>query len=87
MYAVLNAMATFPSDNNGQTYEVLSNALVCRILFVTGAVSVDGIPKADHGEVAFIGWSNVGKSSLVNMVGLFYRLVCFCVQIDDIVLF
>jgi len=68
VYAVLNAMATFPSDNNDQTYEALSNALVRRIVFVTGAVTVDGIPKADRGEVVFIGRSNVGKSSLVNMV-------------------
>lgn len=68
VYAVLNAMATFPSDNNDQTYEALSNSLVRRIAFVTGAVNIDGCPKADRGEVVFIGRSNVGKSSLVNMV-------------------
>lgn len=32
---------------------------------------MDGCPEADRGEVAFIGRSNVGKSSLVNMVRLF----------------
>jgi len=68
VYAVLNAMATFPSDNNDQTYEALSNSLVRRILFITGAVAMDGCPEADRGEVVFIGRSNVGKSSLVNMV-------------------
>jgi len=68
VYSVLNAMATFPSDNNDQTYEALSNALVRRTVFVTGAVTVEGIPEADRGEVVFIGRSNVGKSSLVNMV-------------------
>jgi len=68
VYSVLNAMATFPSDNNDSTYEAVSNALVRRILFVTGAVSIDGCPKADRGEVIFMGRSNVGKSSLVNMV-------------------
>jgi len=68
VYAVLNAMSTFPSDNNDETYEALSNSLVRRILFITGAVSMDGCPKADRGEVVFIGRSNVGKSSLVNMV-------------------
>jgi len=68
VYAVLNAMATFPSDNNDQTYEALSNSLVRRIVFVTGAVNIEGCPKADRGEVVFIGRSNVGKSSLVNMV-------------------
>jgi len=68
VYSVLNAMATFPSDNNDQTYEALSNSLVRRTVFVTGAVTVDGCPEADRGEVVFIGRSNVGKSSLVNMV-------------------
>mmetsp|Transcript_17850 Transcript_17850/g.38749 ORF Transcript_17850/g.38749 Transcript_17850/m.38749 type:complete len:603 (+) Transcript_17850:202-2010(+) len=68
VYAVLDAMATFPSDNNDRTYEALSNALVRRTLFITGAVSLTGCPPADRGESAFIGRSNVGKSSLVNMI-------------------
>lgn len=68
VYAVLNAMATFPSDNNDRAYEALSNALVRRVLFVTGAIDMAGCPPADRGEAAFIGRSNVGKSSLVNMV-------------------
>ena len=68
VYSVLKAMSTFPSDNNDRTYEALSNALVRRTLFITGAVNKDGFPKADRGEVVFIGRSNVGKSSLVNMV-------------------
>jgi len=68
VYSVLAAIATFPSDNSDESYEALSNALVRRTLFVTGAVSLAGCPKADRGEVLFIGRSNVGKSSLVNMV-------------------
>lgn len=36
----------------------------CR--FVTGAADVGGIPPGDLPEVAFVGRSNVGKSSLVN---------------------
>lgn len=68
VYAVLNALTTFPSDNDDETYEALSNALVRRVVFVTGAVSLAGCPEADRGEAAFIGRSNVGKSSLVNMV-------------------
>lgn len=67
-YSVLSAMSTFPSDNDDPTYEALSNALVRRVLFVTGAVSMDGLPKADRGEAVFIGRSNVGKSSLINMI-------------------
>mmetsp|Transcript_23051 Transcript_23051/g.32478 ORF Transcript_23051/g.32478 Transcript_23051/m.32478 type:complete len:616 (-) Transcript_23051:322-2169(-) len=68
VYSVLNAMTTFPSDNDDLTYEALSNALVRRTVFVTGAVDMNGCPKADRGEAVFVGRSNVGKSSLVNMV-------------------
>jgi len=68
VYAVLRAMTTFPSQNDDRTYEALSNALVRRTVFVTGAVDMTGLPKADRGEAVFIGRSNVGKSSLVNMI-------------------
>lgn len=68
VYSVLNAMTTFPSDNTDRVYELLANALVRRVVFVTGAVSMDGCPPSDRGEAVFIGRSNVGKSSLVNMV-------------------
>jgi len=78
VYAVLNAMATFPSDNNDRAYEALSNALVRRVLFVTGAIDMAGCPPADRGEAAFIGRSNSGKSSLVNMVSCFASITrCF----------
>lgn len=68
VYSVLNAMNSFPSNNDDETYEALSNALVRRTLFITGAVSIEGCPDEDRGEAVFIGRSNVGKSSLVNMV-------------------
>jgi len=71
VYSVLNAMTTFPPENRDDVYEILSNALVRRTNFITGAVSMDGMPKADRGEAVFIGRSNVGKSSLVNMVSEF----------------
>ncbi|EED91354.1 predicted protein, partial [Thalassiosira pseudonana CCMP1335] len=61
-------MIAFPSENKDGTFEALCNALVRRTVFVTGAVGMDGCPEADRGEVAFIGRSNVGKSSLVNML-------------------
>lgn len=69
VYAVLNAMTAFPTmplDDN--IYEIVSNALVRRVVFITGAVSMSGCPPMDRGEAAFIGRSNVGKSSLVNMI-------------------
>ncbi|KAL7532880.1 hypothetical protein ACHAXR_006650 [Thalassiosira sp. AJA248-18] len=68
VYTVLDAMITFPPENKDVTFEALCNALVRRTVFVTGAVDMDGCPEADRGEVAFIGRSNVGKSSLVNML-------------------
>lgn len=34
--------------------------------FVKGVVALDGLPPADRPEVAFVGRSNVGKSSLLN---------------------
>lgn len=68
VYSVLAAMSTFPSDNDDLVFEAISNALVRRVLFVTGAVEMSGCPPADRGEAVFIGRSNVGKSSLVNMI-------------------
>ena len=68
VYAVLKAMTTFPSDNDDRVFEAVANALVRRVLFVTGAVSMGGCPPPDRGEAVFIGRSNVGKSSLVNML-------------------
>lgn len=77
VYSVLTAMTSFPSQNDDQTYESLSNALVRRTNFITGAISMEGCPEEDRGEVVYIGRSNVGKSSLVNMVSsLFYVWRC-----------
>jgi GTP-binding protein len=68
-YSVLNAMTTFPSvENSDRLYELLANVLVRRVIFVAGAVTMEGCPVPDRGEAAFIGRSNVGKSSLVNMI-------------------
>ncbi|AWV99780.1 ribosome biogenesis GTP-binding protein YihA/YsxC [Arcticibacterium luteifluviistationis] len=36
--------------------------------FITSAATIDGCPKPIHPEYAFIGRSNVGKSSLINML-------------------
>lgn len=68
VYFVLDAMVVFPPENKDIIFEALCNALVRRTCFVTGAVGMDGCPVANRGEVAFIGRSNVGKSSLVNML-------------------
>jgi len=67
-YSVLSAMSSFPSDNDDLIYEALSNCLVRRVLFIKGVVNMEGLPPPDRGEAVFIGRSNVGKSSLVNMI-------------------
>lgn len=68
VYSVLDVMMSLPFENHDRVFELLSNALVRRVVFVTGAVTMDGCPIPDRGEAAFIGRSNVGKSSLVNMI-------------------
>ena len=86
VYSVLNAMTTFPSENDDRVFEALSNSLVRRVLFVTGAVDMSGCPTADRGEVAFIGRSNVGKSSLINMVRISSKHLiarCNCLTKSD----
>jgi GTP-binding protein len=55
-------------DPDPAWYEIVQNALVRRVVFVTGAVSLASCPKPDRGEAVFIGRSNVGKSSLVNLL-------------------
>ncbi len=38
------------------------------VSFVTGAVSMETMPSKKIPEVGFIGRSNVGKSSIINMI-------------------
>eukprot|EP00957_Ditylum_brightwellii_P162705 12390185-Ditylum_brightwellii.AAC.1 len=48
-------MTMFPSDNSNRTYEALSNALVQRTVFATGAVGMSGLPMTHCGEAVFVG--------------------------------
>ncbi|GMH82123.1 hypothetical protein TrVE_jg12985 [Triparma verrucosa] len=68
VFSVLRALTTHPAPNTDGIYEALANALVRRVTFLKGSVSMSTLPPPDRGEVAFIGRSNVGKSSLVNMI-------------------
>src|SRR6476620_11050515 len=43
--------------------------------FVTTAVAPDGYPRADRPEIAFVGRSNVGKSSMINALTQRKKLV------------
>ncbi|CAM9612596.1 unnamed protein product [Scytosiphon promiscuus] len=69
VFKVLDVMAAAGVDGDDETYEWLANAAVRGVDFVTGAVSMATLPKEPVlPEAAFIGRSNVGKSSLINMV-------------------
>ena len=48
--------------------QALANAMVHDVSFVTGGVSMATLPQLGLPEAAFVGRSNVGKSSLVNML-------------------
>jgi ribosome biogenesis GTP-binding protein YsxC/EngB len=68
VFALLDAMTSAGVVANDETYEVVANAAVRSVDFVTGAVSMETLPRKWMPEAAFIGRSNVGKSSLINMV-------------------
>ena len=56
------------SDQDNDILQLLCNAYLKDLTFVKGAVSMDTLPPSERPEVAFIGRSNVGKSSLINML-------------------
>jgi GTP-binding protein len=68
VFAIVDAMRASNVELNDETFEFLANAAVRQVDFVTGAVSMDTLPEPLIAEVAFVGRSNVGKSSLVNMI-------------------
>ena len=49
-------------DRSGQ------GLIIKTAVFVTGSPSARQAPEPDHPEVVFVGRSNVGKSSLINMI-------------------
>ena len=56
------------TDNDNDFLQIITSAYMRDIDFITGAVSMQTLPSSDFMEVAFIGRSNVGKSSLINMI-------------------
>lgn len=66
--ACLDAMAASSIEPDAEAYQAMVNALVHQVTFVKGGVSMDTLPQLPLPEVAFVGRSNVGKSSLINMV-------------------
>lgn len=68
VFATVDSMRAAHVELNNETFEFLANAAVRQVEFVTGAVSMETLPPPLGAEVAFFGRSNVGKSSLVNML-------------------
>lgn len=68
VFGVLNAMRSAEVSPSHETFEFIANATVRTVDFVMGAVSMNTLPMPLDAEVAFCGRSNVGKSSLVNML-------------------
>ena len=68
VFMVMDAMREANVEPNHETFEFLANAAVRSVSFVKGAVSMETLPTELAAEVAFCGRSNVGKSSLVNML-------------------
>jgi len=64
----MDAMRSAKVEATHETFEFLANSAVRSVEFVKGAVSIDTLPDPLKAEVAFAGRSNVGKSSLVNML-------------------
>lgn len=68
VFDIVDLMRTCKVQKNNVTFEYIANAAVRQVRFITGAVSMETLPEPLAAEVAFVGRSNVGKSSLVNMV-------------------
>src|SRR5262252_9427532 len=56
------------TDFTDEQIEAGRKLFAAQVTFVKGVVALDGLPPADRPEVAFAGRSNVGKSSLINVL-------------------
>lgn len=68
VFGIIDLMDAGNVTLDNESFEFLANAVVRNVEFVTGAVSMNTLPEPLAAEVAFVGRSNVGKSSLVNML-------------------
>jgi ribosome biogenesis GTP-binding protein YsxC/EngB len=65
---VLDVMRYFGVEADAEVLEQVANVAVHEVEFVKGAVDMDTLPPEGVPEACFAGRSNVGKSSLVNMI-------------------
>lgn len=65
---VLQVLIAMGGLQDNDSVQLITNYYFRNIEFITGAVSIPTLPEASVPEVCFIGRSNVGKSSLINMI-------------------
>ncbi|KAF6004877.1 hypothetical protein CCYA_CCYA03G0966 [Cyanidiococcus yangmingshanensis] len=68
LFLTVDALQLCGLELSAPVLECLAQSAVRQVSFVTSAVSIEKMPEERFPEAAFIGRSNVGKSSLVNMV-------------------
>jgi GTP-binding protein len=68
LFLTMDAVQLCGLSLSAAVLDCLAQCAVREVSFVTGAVSMDTMPDGRFPEAAFFGRSNVGKSSLVNMV-------------------
>lgn len=67
---IMRTLLELKGLNDNDSIQLLTNSFMKNLDFITGAVSLHTLPPEDVScpEVCFIGRSNVGKSSLINMI-------------------
>ena len=66
VFACIDARTSARHEPTAEWLQVMVDACVRSIRFVKGGVSMSTLPEEPYPEVAFVGRSNVGKSSLTN---------------------
>lgn len=71
IHTILNCMRLLVNTAglvDTEAIQLITNKFLSNMTFIKGAVSMDTLPSPALPEVMFMGRSNVGKSSLINMV-------------------
>ncbi|CAN8064996.1 unnamed protein product [Agarophyton chilense] len=68
VFDVLHKMRMAEVEAGNESFDFLANAAARKDQFVEGAVSIETLPDPLGAEIAFVGRSNVGKTSIVDMI-------------------
>ena len=64
----LRTLLKLSNFNDIESIQMITNYYLRKVEFKTGAVTMNTLPAPNCSEICFIGRSNVGKSSLINML-------------------